>query len=69
MTYTFLDLLATWKSNSALYPKRNLAQTITMGFGRFKAVIKEGEAKTERQTDQDSDAYLPSTDAKLVTGS
>lgn len=40
-----------------------------MGFGHFKAVIKEGEAKAERQTDRDNDAYFPSSDTRPVTGS
>ena len=30
-----------------------------MAFGCTGAFIKEGEAKTERQTDQDSDTHLP----------
>lgn len=43
--------------------------TISMGFGHFKAVVRESEAKTERQTDQDHGAYLPSCGVRPVTDS
>ena len=58
LIHTFLDILETWKNKSALYLKKNLAQTINLGIWAFQGCYK-GEWGKDRKADGPRQCRLP----------